>query len=99
MTSVIQWFLFGMFVWGCCIVMNALARRFAPEMMTCDGHSPEMQDELDGHHQRRARRRSGATPPDPRDIEIIELKQRVATLEAIVTDRKFQWEQEFNARD
>ena len=52
MGTVVQWFLFAMFVWGCCIVMGALARRFAPEMMM-DGHcglggSDEMPQERRG---------------------------------------------------
>lgn len=98
MVSAMQWFLFGMFVWGCCVVMSVIARRWAPEMW--DHHADE-----DGSRRSRKGRKhwrkahsegGGAEKEDPRDVEIRELKKRVETLEAIVTDRKFQWEQELN---
>ena len=94
MSAAIQWFLFGMFVWGCCLLMNAIAQRFAPE---------------GGHTSRKARRRQRhrdwfgmgeeeQATPEPSDLEkeVAQLRERVATLEAIVTDRKYQWEQDLN---
>jgi len=82
MLTAFGWVLFGMAVWGLCIAMQALEKRFAPAGGTFD----------DGTGQ--------ANPPpaprvDPRDEEIAALKRRVETLEAIVTDRRYQWEREF----
>ncbi|MEM9300685.1 MAG: hypothetical protein AAGE01_01160 [Pseudomonadota bacterium] len=74
-----------MAVWGLCIAMQALQRRFAPEWSDAMG-----MDDVMGT--------KAAEPPrvpDARDREIAELKRRVETLEAIVTDRRYQWEQEF----
>ncbi len=88
MLTAFGWVLFGMAVWGLCIVMQALERRFSPE----GGMMESMFD--DGTR----RRRQPPRPPvgfDPKDREIAELKRRVETLEAIVTDRRYQWEQEY----
>ena len=83
------WVCFGMAVWGLCILMQALQRRFAPEL----GSALGLGAESDGG-QPRHRRFHGAGAADPRDKEIAELKQRVETLEAVITDRRYQWEQE-----
>lgn len=85
MFNAFGWVLFGMAVWGLCICMTALQRRFAPEMSD--------HETLTGHHE--PRRRQAPHGFDPRDAEIAELKRRIETLEAIVTDRKYQWEKEF----
>jgi hypothetical protein len=88
MWTAFGWVCFGMAVWGLCILMQALQQRFAPEL----GSACEMDDETQGRHTHRQRRQAGA--PDRRDREIAELKARIETLEAIVTDRRYQWEQE-----
>jgi len=85
--QVLEWFLFGMFVWGCCIVMSALSRKFAPEMDI----TPELTKGLgltdrEGSHSSHRHK----------DAEIASLKQRIETLEAIVTDPKYRWDQEMN---
>ncbi len=98
MVHALEWFLFGMFVWGCCIVLQAFQRRVAPE-------GP-------GHRRkgRRSRARQawrdacgtgaggGASDREAElQTEIDRLRKRIETLEAIVTDRKFQWDQELNS--
>lgn len=90
MMVAMQWFMFAMMIWGCCIVMSAISRRWAPELMD-DGCAPAP-GRRHRHHQARTEPEEAE---DPRDAEIQALKERVATLEAIVTDRRFQWEQEF----
>ena len=100
MLNVLEWFLFGMFVWGCCIVMQALQNRIAPE--TGESCGPRRKR----RRKRKARRERAAaddtadnvfTGEDPRDREIRELRERLQVLEAIVTDRRFQWEQDFQS--
>lgn len=90
MLTVIEWFLFAMFVWGCVIAMEALQRRFAPEMGSgCGG-------------KRRRRRQKAAAKEtsvfageDPKDKEIRELRERLQVLEVIVTDRRYQWDEDY----
>ena len=96
MHSALSWFMFGMFVWGCCIVMSAVSRRLAPEMSDGSARMPHRARSKKAY-QRRAHGDGGVAAEDPRDVEIRELKKRVATLEAIVTDPKFQWQQDFNS--
>jgi hypothetical protein len=96
MHSALSWFMFGMFVWGCCIVMSAVSRRLSPEMRDGSACMPRRNRAKRAHH-RRSNGEGGSEAEDPRDVEIRELKQRVATLEAIVTDPKFQWQQDFNS--
>jgi hypothetical protein len=88
MWTAFGWVCFGMAIWGLCILMQALQQRFAPEL----GHASEMDGDSQSvrtHHQRRQ-----AGGQDARDREIAELRARIETLEAIVTDRRYQWEQE-----
>ncbi len=97
MVHALEWFLFGMFVWGCCLVMQALHRRVAPD--TGNGRQP-------GRRKGRRARRAwcedlgmggGETERETElQAEIERLRKRIETLEAIVTDRKFQWDQELN---
>ena len=89
MLNAFGWVLFGMAVWGLCILMNALEHRFSPEKGTAAGSSWNM-----GQGSKRDRRRRQAEELATRDQEIAELRKRVETLEAIVTDRRYQWEQE-----
>lgn len=94
MWHALEWFLFGMFVWGCCIVMSAFSRRYAPELGddkdTGSSKYDAMSDESfgSGFQNRNSRKK---------DAEIRELKERIETLEAIVTDQKYRWEQEFSS--
>ena len=85
MFTAFGWVVFGMAVWGLCIVMTALQRRFAPEMGD-DGCASAAHQHPFGTKRE----------PDPRDAEIAALRRRIETLEAIVTDRKYQWESEFD---
>ncbi|MDX1570569.1 MAG: hypothetical protein R3200_08800 [Xanthomonadales bacterium] len=90
MLNAFGWVIFGMAVWGLCIAMSALQRRFAPEMG--DDHGTFGGD----LHQHGRRHRQRETERDAeRDAELAALRRRVETLEAIVTDRKYQWEQEY----
>lgn len=99
MVHALEWFLFGMFVWGCCVVMQAFRRRVAPDTGT--GHQAGRRRK--GRHARRAWCEDlglggGETGREAElQEEIRALKKRIETLEAIVTDRKFQWNQEFNS--
>ena len=100
MLQTIGWVLFGFGVWGLAILLHALQRRFAPNMNQSDGQT----------HSRRTKKSSmwdlGLGMGDEYDEddeeterlvnEIKELRQRVEVLEAIVTDKKFQFDQELN---
>ncbi|MFK7955323.1 MAG: hypothetical protein AB8B96_04450 [Lysobacterales bacterium] len=103
MISAIQWFLFAMFVWACVLLMSALESR-----VTASGQARKAQRD-DDKTARQSWWQSLLTDDDPKQdvsqpsnrenemtAEIVELKDRIATLEAIVTDRKFQWEEELN---
>ena len=83
------WVCFGMAVWGLCILMQSLQRRFAPELGAALGLNAES-----GESQPREHRYQRGSAAEPRNQEIAELKQRIETLEAIITDRRYQWEQE-----
>ena len=100
MGHTIAWVLFGFGVWGLAILLHALQRRFAPDMNRSDSHT----------HTRRGKKSSMwdlglGLGDDGEDIdeenerliaEVKELRQRVEVLEAIVTDKKFQFDQELN---
>lgn len=90
MSNVFGWVLFGFAVWGLVILLHALQRRFAPDL-----EHDENWGFGSGRNQRRHQRREN-NEPDPRDEEIAQLKKRIETLEAIVTDKKFQFDQELN---
>ncbi len=86
MGTVVGWFLFGMFVWGCVIVMQAFQNKVAPEMNNAMGLSnDDWLDDLGGAPSQKLAER---------DREIADLKQRIEVLEAIVTDRRYNWESE-----
>jgi hypothetical protein len=93
MFHVLEWFLFGMFVWGCVICMSAIAHRLAPNS------GP---DDRKRHRHRRHFWRNQEEPTDtvveddPKDLEIRDLRKRIETLEAIVTDRRYQWDDAFS---
>ena len=102
MTQVFGWFMFGMFVWGCCILMQAFQNRFAPELKKAGLGLDERDLGLGGlglgmgrrRRKAKAERREAEAEPTAKDAEIAELRKRVEVLEAIVTDPKFQWEQD-----
>lgn len=91
MLSTFGWVLFGMAIWGLCILMSALQRRFAPEMGD-DGEDWNLQ----GRRKPAARDRRHAEELAVRDQELAQLRKRIETLETIVTDRRYQWEQELD---
>lgn len=98
MISALQWFLFGMFVWGCCLLMSAVAER-----VTAGGASQGSKRQSRRHRWRRdwfGETEAEAEPQSENEArleaELAQLRKRVETLETIVTDRKFQWEQELN---
>ncbi len=105
MASALQWFLFGLFVWACCLVMNALESRVSAGNEARKARRPSTDDRVrrPGHWWRSLwvdEEQDSEQQPSQREqamaSEIIDLKDRIATLEAIVTDRKFQWEEELN---
>lgn len=84
MLTAFGWVVFGMAVWGLCIVMQAAERRFAPELGTMDTGLGR-------------RRKAKETPTaTAKDDEIAALKKRIEVLEAIVTDRRYQWDSEYH---
>ncbi len=86
------WVCFGMAVWGLCILMQALQRRFAPELGRFLG--TDQNDVDDPGYGRSPLGRQADSKWAAKDAQIAELKQRIEVLEAIVTDRRYQWEQE-----
>ncbi len=95
MTTVVGWFLFGMFVWLCVIVMQAIQTRLAPELNDHSGasssnHESSFLDDLglDGGKRRMQRE------IDARDEQIADLKSRIEVLERIVTDRRYHFDDE-----
>ena len=95
MFHVLEWFLFGMFVWCCVLCMSAISRRLSPEMGPPHG-------ERHRSHRPSGRNRSANAAAeardDPRDLEIRDLRKRIETLEAIITDRRYQWDDEFSRK-
>lgn len=100
MFSAFGWVLFGFAVWGLCILMHTVQKRFAPEwnngepgqnwwdfMWGDDGTKKEK-------HQSR---RSANTSGNADDQDINELKRRIEVLEAIVTDRRYQFDEELRS--
>ena len=94
MFSAFGWVLFGFAVWALCIFMHALQARFAPEwnkgkagqnwwdfMWANDSSN----DRADSGHE---------TQQQSKDAEIRDLKARIETLEAIVTDKRYQFDEE-----
>ncbi len=95
MMSVLAWFLFGMFVWVCVLGMSALARKVTPEHGR--GRGSWHEDLFGGDWTGMGTGEDGKSRREQKlEKEVDELKQRVQTLETIVTDRKFQWESELN---
>jgi len=98
MISAFQWFMFGMFVWCCVICMEAVEQRVAP-------------GRAKARSERRMRRRSRykracgihsqvneePSKDDTREEELVQLRKRIETLEAIITDRRYQWDEEYKA--
>ena len=93
-----------MFVWACVLLMSALETR-----VTASGQGKKPRQDPNKAagkpwwhsliHDDSAEPKIDAEPANrERELaaEIVELKDRIATLEAIVTDRKFQWEEELN---
>lgn len=92
MIQTVGWVLFGFGVWGLVILLHALQRRFAPDLDRSSNNKSSdwglglgLGDE-DEENEKVSQLRA----------EIKELRQRVEVLEAIVTDKKYQFEQELN---
>lgn len=98
MISALQWFLFGMFVWGCCLLMSAVAERVTPggtrEGSRRQSRRRRWRRDWFGEGEDEAEQQSEKEAQ--LEAELAQLRKRVETLETIVTDRKFQWEQELN---
>ena len=88
MSTVIGWVLFGFGVWALSILVHAFQRRVAPDMDAGCGFGDVDVAEL-GTSGSGDERRQGRG----RDAEIRELRQRVEVLEAIVTDRRYQFDE------
>jgi len=88
MSTAIGWVLFGFGVWALSILVHAFQRRVAPDMDAgCGfGHADVAESGSSGSGDER-RKGSG------REAEIRELRQRVEVLEAIVTDRRYQFDE------
>ncbi len=99
MLHAFEWVLFGMLIWCCCIVLQAFQRRVAPE--SGDHRSA-------GKHRGRRRGKRAwhedfgmGTGTGDKEAELNQeverLRKRIETLEAIVTDPKYQWDQNLNS--
>ena len=95
MFNAFQWFMFGMFVWCCVVCMEAVEQRVAP------GRAQARSNRR--NKRRKFWRKSQSTastqieePEDSRELELKELRKRIETLEAIVTDRRYQWDEEYS---
>ncbi|GAB4188805.1 MAG: hypothetical protein Tsb002_15340 [Wenzhouxiangellaceae bacterium] len=95
MWSTLGWVLFGFAVWGLAILLHALQRRFAPDMARDWGLGDDDDDYRSRSRRRHDRRDSEI---ERRDEEIEELKKRIQVLEAIVTDKKYQFDEELNRK-
>ena len=99
MATVLQWFLFGMFVWACCLLMSALEARVSASGEDRKQRQPKARrgawwQQLMGDGSENIATEAPTEREQAMAAEIVELKDRIATLEAIVTDRKYQWEDE-----
>ena len=93
MMQTIGWVLFAFTVWGLAILLHALQRRFAPNMGSGNWHGmgggteTDLDDDDDDGY---------STSRDTKALraEVERLRQRVEVLETIVTDKKYQFDQE-----
>ncbi len=95
MFNAFQWFMFGMFVWCCVVCMEAVEARVAPGK--AQARSERRRNRR--NFWRKGRPNTAAQSDeieDSRELELKELRKRVETLEAIVTDRRYQWDEEFS---
>lgn len=93
MLSAFGWVLFGFAVWGLCIFMNALQKRFAPEWNSGEP-GQNWWDFMWGTDSEKNQTRQSQQAAGSKDSEIDELKRRIEVLEAIVTDRGYQFDEE-----
>ncbi len=91
MFSAFGWVLFGFAVWGLCILMHAIQKRLAPEWNSGEP-GQNWWAFLWGEDEKKSARAERSA--DPKDREIDELKKRIEILEAIVTDRRYQFDEE-----
>lgn len=91
MFSAFGWVLFGFAVWGLCIVMHAMQKRFAPEWNSGQP-GQNWWGFLWGDDEEKPSPQSHNTAR--KDQEIDDLKKRIEVLEAIVTDKHYQFDEE-----
>lgn len=94
MFQAFSWVLFGFAVWGLVILLHALQRRYAPDLDSSDLGMGMGDDGMGSSKRRQVQLISDQKAAH--DKEIAELKKRIEVLEAIVTDKKFQFDQELN---
>ena len=94
MFNAFQWFMFGMFIWCCVVCMQAVEQRVAP------GRAQARSERR--RNRRKFWRKAHSTDSaetteteDARELELKELRKRIETLEAIVTDRRYQWDEAY----
>ena len=93
MSTAIGWVLFGFGVWALSILVHAFQQRVAPDMDAgCDRSGDYTGGEGEARH-------GGGQRAGTRDREIRELRERVEVLEAIVTDRRYQFDEALVDRD
>ncbi len=93
MFSAFGWVLFGFAVWGLCIVMHAIQKRFTPEWNSGEP-GQNWWDFMWGEDNKKQHSGGAEHKVNAKDREINELKKRVEILEAIVTDRRYQFDEE-----
>ena len=93
MLNAFGWVLFGFAVWGLCIVMHAVQKRFAPEWNSGEP-GQNWWDFLWGDDGSSSDGAAKKRTEFSKDREISDLKKRIETLETIVTDRHYQFDDE-----
>lgn len=107
MWSVFGWVLFGFAIWALMLIMHVVQKRYAPEW----NDSPRQQAGYKPYRRNKARgfwdsmwdwgddddESFSAKEKAALEQEIHDLKERVKVLEAIVTDRRWQYDEELHS--
>jgi len=108
MWSVFGWVLIGFAIWALMLVMHVVQKRYAPEWNESSGqagHRPYRRSKARGFWgsmwdwDDEDDQTMSASEAEALEQEIHELKERVKVLEAIVTDRRWQYDEELHRHE
>lgn len=98
MVNLLEFALIGGAIWGLFIMMHALQQRFAPGLASSCGWGQWFEPETAGADSSTANDSSNRRQRDQAE-EIRRLQERIEVLEAIVTDRRYQFDEDLRRSD